>query len=87
MSDRPWILFVKPRCPWCSEAIAYLEAHGYAFAQVDVLRDRAAFERMQKISSQRLTPTLLIEDGDLVLADFDTKQLETFLQQHDLQPG
>jgi glutaredoxin 3 len=87
MSHRPWILFVKSRCPWCVEAIGYLSAHGYAFEQVDVLRDRTAYERMQKISGQHLTPTLLVEDGELVLADFDTRQLEKFIQEHDLLPG
>jgi glutaredoxin 3 len=87
MSQNSWILFVKPYCPWCMEAAGYLNEHGYAFAQVDVSRDPAAFERMKKLSGQRLTPTLLIEDGNLLLADFDTPQLEQFLREHDLEPA
>ena len=87
MSHPRWTLFIKPRCPWCVEAIGYLNEHGYDFEQVDVIRDPAAFERMKKLSGQRLTPTLLIEEGNLLLADFDTRQLEKFLQEHDLKRG
>ncbi len=85
MSDSPWILFIKPRCPWCVDAVGYLNAGGYDFKQVDVTRDAAAYEQMKKLSGQRLTPTLLIEQGDLLLPDFDTDQLENFLQKHGLK--
>ena len=87
MSTSPWILYVKTRCPWCVEAVEYLDAKGYHYKQVDVLKDPEAFERMKELSGQRLTPTLVIEEGDLLLADFDTGQLEKFLRQHDLKPG
>ena len=87
MPTSPWILYVKTRCPWCVEAVEYLNQRGYKFQQVDVLRDLAAYERMKQLSGQRLTPTLVIEDADLLLPDFDTRQLEQFLQKHDLKPG
>jgi glutaredoxin 3 len=86
MPHPPLVLFVKPRCPWCVAAIGYLNEHGYAFQQIDVVGDPAAYERMKKLSGQRLTPTLLIEQGALVLADFDTRQLEKFLEKHELKP-
>lgn len=72
-------LYVKTGCPWCSAAVAWLEAHGVAFDLVDVLRDPAAFARMREISGQSLAPTLETEDGR-VLADFETAQLEEFLK-------
>lgn len=87
MATSSWTLYIKPRCPWCVEAVEYLNQHGYAFQQVDVLRDPTAFERMKQISGQRLTPTLVIGDDELMLPDFDTRQLETFLKKHDLKPG
>ena len=87
MSTQPWILYVKTRCPWCVEAVEYLNEHGYRFNSVDVLRDADAFARMKELSGQRLTPTLVIEEQDLMLADFDTRQLEAFLKKHDLKPG
>jgi glutaredoxin 3 len=87
MSDSRWTLFIKPRCPWCLEAIDFLKQHGYGFEQVDVTRDRAAYDRMQKLSGQRLTPTLFIEESKLLLADFDTGQLQKFLALHKLAAG
>ena len=87
MSTSSWTLYVKTRCPWCVEAVEYLNQHGYPFEQVDVLRDPSAYERMKQLSGQRMTPTLVIEEDDLMLADFDTGQLEKFLKQHDLKPG
>ena len=78
-------LYIKPWCPWCVEAVRWLESHGYAFRSVDVLTDGAAYSRMHKISGQRLTPTLETEDGK-VLADFDVGQLEKFLQTHHILP-
>ena len=42
---------------------------------------------MKQLSGQRLTPTLVIGDDELMLPDFDTTQLEAFLKKHDLQPG
>lgn len=79
-------LYIKPWCPWCVDAVRWLEARGYQFRSADVLTDAAAYSRMQKISGQRLTPTLETEDGK-VLADFDVGQLETFLQTHHILPG
>lgn len=86
MPDSDWILYVKPGCPWCTEAVDYLDDLGYEYRQVNVLRDADAFQRMKELSGQRLTPTLSIDEGDLLLADFDTEQLEKFLQKHDLKP-
>lgn len=87
MASSDWILYVKSGCPWCVEAVEYLDERGYKYQQVNVLRDQEAFERMKELSGQRLTPTLSIDEGDLLLADFDTGQLEKFLKKHDLQPG
>ena len=87
MASSDWILYLKAGCPWCVEAVEYLDERGYKYRQVNVLRDPEAFQRMKELSGQRLTPTLAIDDGDLLLADFDTGQLEKFLKQHGLQPG
>ena len=87
MASSDWTLYVKSGCPWCIEAVEYLNKRGYEYQQVNVLKDAEAFQHMKEISGQRLTPTLSIKDGDLLLADFDTGQLEKFLQKHDLKPG
>ena len=87
MDDPDWILYVKSGCPWCVDAVDYLDEHGYKYRQVNVLKDADGYQRMKELSGQRLTPTLSIDDGTLMLADFDNGQLEKFLQKHDLQPG
>ena len=78
-------LYVKPWCPWCIEAVDWLEAKGYQFKEVDVLSDPDAYGRMRRISKQSLTPTLETGDGR-VLPDFDVAQLESFMLENDLLP-
>ena len=87
MASSDWILYVKAGCPWCVDAVEYLDEHGYKYREVNVLRDAEAFQRMKELSGQRLTPTLSIDGGTLLLADFDTGQLEKFLKKHALQPS
>jgi len=78
-------LYLKPWCPWCIQAVDWLQARRYHFTKADVLADAAAYARMQSISGQRLTPTLETSTGK-VLADFDVGQLEKFLQAHNILP-
>ena len=80
----PFQLYVKPGCPWCTDAVDYLRENGYDFEEIDVRRDPDAFAEMRKISGQTMSPTLAV--GELVLPDFDTDELEEFLDEHDLQP-
>ena len=82
MSQSDWTLYVKTRCPWCHEAMAYLR--GYSFREVDVSRDADAYAEMQKRSGQTKTPTLFLESTGQMLPDFDVDQLETFLQKNGL---
>ena len=78
-------LYVKPWCPWCIEAVDWLEAKGYQFRELDVLSEPDAYARMRRISKQSLTPTLETGDGR-VLPDFDVAQLESFMLENDLLP-
>jgi len=81
----PLNLYIKPWCPWCVDAVAWLQSHGYTFRSLDVLTDDAAYRRMNQISGQWLTPTLETDSGD-VLPDFDVGQLERFLAKHNIRP-
>ncbi len=83
MDTPEWILYVKGGCPWCHEAVDYLDKHGYKYHEIDVRRDAAAAKEMRELSGQTLTPTLSIGDA-LVLPDFDTGQLEAFLKKNNL---
>ena len=66
-------LYVKTWCPWCVMAEDWLRSHGYRYQQIDVERDRAAYDEMIRLSGQRLTPTLVTADGK-VLPDFGLTQ-------------
>lgn len=79
-------LYVKTWCPWCVDAIRWLEERGYSFEEIDVEADRSNYQRMIEISGQRLTPTLELATGE-VLPDFDVRQLEKFLNTHSIRPG
>jgi monothiol glutaredoxin len=78
------IIYIKSHCPWCKEALAWLDQHGYRYEVREVLEDREAMERMREISGQSLTPTMEV-DGK-VLADFDTGQLSEFLEANGIKP-
>lgn len=77
-------LYSREWCSWCIDAKEYLEKHGYQFTEIDVGKDRAAYQEMTELSDQTYVPTLVA--GDEVLANFDTDQLETFLKEHGITP-
>ncbi|HWM26047.1 MAG TPA: glutaredoxin family protein [Chthoniobacterales bacterium] len=77
-------LYSRAMCSWCVDAKDYLAERGYQFTEIDVGRDRDAFEEMAELSDQTYVPTLVA--GNEVLANFDTDQLETFLNEHGIEP-
>ena len=66
------------------DAKEYLTERGYRFAEIDVGKDREAYDDMRELSDQTYVPTLVA--GDEVLANFDTEQLEKFLNAHGIEP-
>jgi glutaredoxin 3 len=82
MPDDLPILYVKAGCPWCFEAISFLDGHGIEYRQVDVLADRSAAAELRKKSNQDKTPTLDWH-GD-ILSDFGVDELKDFLHAHDV---
>lgn len=77
-------LYSRAMCSWCIDARDYLSGRGFQFTVIDVGRDRDAFEEMAELSDQTYVPTLVA--GDEVLANFDTDQLEKFLNEHGIEP-
>jgi glutaredoxin 3 len=77
-------LYSRTMCSWCLDAKDYLSGRGYQFTEIDVGRDRDAYEEMAELSDQTCVPTLVV--GDEVLANFDTDQLEKFLNEHGIEP-
>lgn len=77
-------LYSRTMCSWCIDANDFLQSRGYKFTEIDVGRNRAAYEEMREISEQSYVPTLVA--GEEVLANFDVEQLEKFLDEHRIEP-
>ena len=77
------ILYVKPGCPWCTEAVEFLDDHGVGYRLQDVTSSRAAYDEMQRKSGQTKTPTL--DWHGKILADFGTDELVPFLQEQNVK--
>lgn len=69
-------LFIKPYCPWCHKAQAWLDARQVRYETRDVIADREAMDEMVRLSGQTLAP--VIEVDGKVLADFGPDELEEF---------
>ncbi|TLD70310.1 glutaredoxin family protein [Phragmitibacter flavus] len=67
-------LFIKPGCPWCDEAIDWLDEHGVSYEKLDVTRDADAREEMLELTGQTKAPCIEVDDA--VLADFGADELE-----------
>jgi glutaredoxin len=78
------ILYSRAWCSWCIDAKEYLTERGYQFTEIDVGKDREAYDEMRELSDQTYVPTLVA--GEEVLANFDTDQLEAFLNKHGIEP-
>lgn len=77
-------LYSREWCSWCIDAKDFLSERGYRYTEIDVGRDRTAYEEMKELSDQTYVPTLVA--GDEVLANFDTDQLDKFLREHRIEP-
>ncbi len=72
-------LYVKTGCPWCAEAMAFLDQHQIAYQKIVVSGNPTAMEEMVTLSGQSKAPTM-DWDGE-ILADFGAAELEPFLRQ------
>lgn len=71
-------LFIKSYCGWCSEATDWLDGRAWKYETLNVSENAAARAEMRELTGQTKAPCIEV-DGH-VLADFDTDQLEAFLQ-------
>jgi len=68
------ILYVKRGCPYCKAAKDYLNQKEISYQEIEVRSDPAQMKKLQEISGQSKTPTLMW-DGD-VLANFGHRGIE-----------
>ncbi|MDX6767523.1 MAG: glutaredoxin family protein [Candidatus Methylacidiphilales bacterium] len=78
MSDTNPKLYVKTGCPWCAEAIEFLDKHRITYQKVTVSNNPAAMDEMVTLSGQTKAPTL--DWHGEILADFGAAELEPFLR-------
>ena len=69
-------LFIKPGCPWCEEAIDWLDSNGIKYEQLDVTSNEEARDEMHELTGQTRTPSIDV-DGH-ILVDFDADELEAW---------
>lgn len=69
-------LFIKPGCPWCEEAIDWLDAHNIQYQTLDVISNAAARREMHDLTGQTKAPC--IDVNGHVLADFGADELEVW---------
>ncbi|MSU35379.1 MAG: glutaredoxin family protein [Pedosphaera sp.] len=79
MNPKSIRLFIKPSCPWCDEAIEWLQTREIPFESIDVTQDPTAYAEMVALTGQRKAPCL--EADDEVLADFGVDELEEWWQE------
>ena len=72
------ILYTKRGCPWCEEAVSFLDEHGVGYRLKEVTSDPGAMDEMVRKSGQSKAPTL--DWNGTILADFGTEELVPFLQ-------
>ena len=78
-------LFIKPTCPWCRKAMAWLDERGVKYETNDVIANSAAYTEMVNLSEQRYVPVIDV-DGK-ILADFGPEELAEFWKQFEGADG
>jgi len=76
-------LFIKPFCPWCDEAMDWLDERGIRYEQLDVTADRAARDEMFALTGQTRAPSIDV-DGK-ILADFGADELEVWWKKNQFE--
>lgn len=66
-------LFIKPGCPWCDEAMDWLDKRGVTYQKLDVIRDAAARAEMHRLTGQSKAPSIDVDGA--ILADFGADEL------------
>lgn len=75
-------VYIKPGCPWCDEATAFLDEKGIDYETIVVSGNKEAMQEMVNLSGQTKAPTMEMDGA--VLADFGVDELKPFLAKRGL---
>src|SRR5437773_10838315 len=78
-------LYSREWCSWCIDAKDYLSEKGYRFQEIDVGKDRRAYEDMKILSAQTYVPAFVA--GGERPAHSDLHLLRKFLNRHQMHPS
>lgn len=73
------ILYIKPGCPWCTEALEYFRRKGVALDLRDVLASSTEMRALVEVSGQSKCPTF--QHGTEVKADFGVDEFVAWARQ------
>ncbi len=79
------IIYTKTGCPWCQDVLELLTKYKIQFEERNCTSNEIYFKELVELSSQTLTPTLII-DG-VLLADSDAAAVEDYLKKKNLFPA
>ncbi len=74
------IIYTKTGCPWCTEALQFLNDNKVQFEEREVRGNEEYFAELKEKSGQEKTPTIDL-DGK-ILADADARSIEAFLKEN-----
>ena len=68
------ILYVKPGCPWCVQALEFFAEHGVKLDVRDVVADMHQMRQLVALTSQSKCPSFRY--GDFIVADFSVEEFK-----------
>lgn len=78
MSKKP-ILYIKPTCPWCQEALDFFYEQDIALDVKDILAEPKYRTELQKVTGQTGVPAFVY--GKFIVSDFDVDEFLQALEQ------
>ncbi len=76
------IIYTKTGCPWCIDALDFLNKNNIPFEEREVRNNPQYMQELEQKSGQTKAPTIDL-DGE-ILADTDAQAIEEFLKQRSI---
>lgn len=73
------IIYTKTNCPWCEEALHFLNVAGIEYEEREVRSNPEYMKELEQKSGQTKAPT--VDFNGEILADADVSAIEVFLKE------